>query len=100
MAPRFIEAKKSELARICAAHDISYLGLFGSYARGEQRPDSDVDLLVDFSYQKSLFGVARAINDFEGALDHKIDLVIRRSLKKPRLIANIQRDLVTLYEQR
>ena len=99
MSPRFIETKRSELARICVEHDISYHGLFGSYARGEQRPDSDVDLLVDFSVKKSLFGVAAAQLDFEDELHRKVDLVIRRSIKKPRLIANINRDLVTLYER-
>ncbi len=36
-------------------HDVSFAGLFGSRARGEERADSDVDILVRFNKQKGLF---------------------------------------------
>ena len=99
MRSNIIESKRSQLARICARHDISYLGLFGSYARGEKRPESDVDLLVDFSARKSLFGVARAHLAFEDLLHQKVDLVIRKNLK-PLIRSHVERDLVALYEER
>lgn len=99
MSPDVIKSKQPQLAHICASHDISYLGLFGSFARGEQRPDSDVDLLVEFTKSISLFQLMRAKLDFEDLLDRDVDIVLRRSLKKPRLIANIEHDLVPLYEQ-
>lgn len=43
-----------KLQNICEANDISYLGLFGSYAVGKQREDSDVDLLVDLVSRKNI----------------------------------------------
>ena len=94
-----IESKRAELARICARHDISYLGLFGSYARGEERPESDVDLLVDFSARKSYFGLANALHEFEHELDRPVDLVIRKNLK-PLIRPYVEHDLITLYEER
>jgi len=40
-------------------YGVRKIGLFGSYARGEQRPDSDLDLLVDFADKKSLLTLVR-----------------------------------------
>ena len=54
---------------------------------------------MDFSTRKTLFDVAAAKNDFEAVLNQAVDIVIRRSLKKPRLIANIKRDVINLYER-
>jgi predicted nucleotidyltransferase len=39
---------EAELADFCRRHQVRELALFGSAARGEMRPDSDIDLLVDF----------------------------------------------------
>ena len=43
-----IELPETEIAGICRRHQVRELSLFGSAARGEMRPDSDIDLLVDF----------------------------------------------------
>ena len=43
-----IELPESAIADICRLHEVKELSLFGSAARGEMRPDSDFDLLVDF----------------------------------------------------
>jgi len=99
MTNEFIQQQRSALARICTKHDISYLGLFGSYARGEQREDSDIDLLVDFDARKTLFGVMRAKIDFEDLLGREVDVAIRKNLK-PLIRPYIEQDLVTLYEKR
>jgi len=39
---------EAEIIEICRRHEVRELSLFGSAARGELRPDSDIDLLVDF----------------------------------------------------
>ncbi len=68
--------------------------IFGSYVRGEQREDSDVDLLVDLPRGLSLFDVAEVKSKLEDALGKKVDLVqyatIKPRLKKYILAEQIQ----------
>jgi len=45
---------KKKIAKFCRDNDVVYLGLFGSYARGEQTKESDIDILVGFNKTKSL----------------------------------------------
>lgn len=50
---------QKSIASTCQKHDIDYLGVFGSTARGEDTPHSDVDLLISFNQPKTLFDLAR-----------------------------------------
>ena len=77
---------------------ISYLGLFGSMARGEETSKSDVDLLIDFSESKTLFDIASIKIYFQDLLGKKVDLVMKDSIK-PIIRPYIEKDLITLYEQ-
>lgn len=51
--------------------------LFGSYSRGEEKPDSDVDILVQYKPESkiSLFGISRIMVELSELLDKKVDLV-------------------------
>ena len=60
---------------------ISYLGLFGSWARGEQRPDSDLDLLVDFDGPIDLYAYVELQEEFGRRLALPVDLGHRPGLK-------------------
>jgi predicted nucleotidyltransferase len=62
-------------------HGIAWLGVFGSYARGEQQPDSDIDLLVEFDPVPGLWAYSNAERELERLLQAKVDLVMRRALK-------------------
>lgn len=68
------EIKKKALP-ILKASKISRSFIFGSYVRGEQREDSDVDLLVEFPKGLTLFDVAEIRYKLEDALGKKVDLV-------------------------
>lgn len=59
--------------------------VFGSYARGEAREDSDVDLLVDISGAdlSGLFAIGGLYNDLEEALGKELDMVTAGSLEQP-----------------
>ena len=57
------------------------IGLFGSYARQEQRPDSDIDLLVDFSEDADLFDLVELKFFLEDLLSHRVDIVPERALR-------------------
>lgn len=58
------------------------LDLFGSVARGEASPDSDVDLLVDFDRPVGLFHFFRVQSRLEEILGCKVDLVMRDAVKR------------------
>lgn len=60
---------------------IKKIGIFGSYARGEQKKRSDVDILVEFFEEPSMFGFIRAERYLTNLLGCKVDLVMKDSLK-------------------
>jgi predicted nucleotidyltransferase len=64
-------------------------------ARGEDRSDSDVDLLADLPPGLSLFGLGRAEADLEAILGTRVDLIPADDLK-PGVRARVERDLVGL----
>lgn len=73
--------------------------LFGSVARGEQTPRSDIDLLVEFSITPTLLEVAHLQRELERLVRKPVDLVTYRSLH-PRIKQRILKDQKILYENR
>lgn len=80
--------------------------VFGSYARGTAREDSDIDLLVDTEGTdlKSMFSLGALYNDFESVLDKEIDMVTvdtldqdTQMLSQRILRANVKKERVVLY---
>ncbi len=63
-------------------YKVKQLGLFGSWVRGEQRAQSDLDILIDFEEYPSLLtfvGIQEELSDYLGL---KVDLVMRSGLKR------------------
>jgi predicted nucleotidyltransferase len=77
------EVDKDDLAALCRRYGVRELSVFGSAARGQARPDSDIDLLVDFlpHAQTGLLDYAGLMLDLERLLGRKVDLVSRNGLK-------------------
>ena len=69
------------------------LGVFGSYVRGLQTEQSDLDLLVSFSKTPSLFKLVDLENYLADELHVKVDLVMKESLK-PRIGERILREVI------
>jgi uncharacterized protein len=90
-----VRAHHDELVDAAAAHGVSNLAVFGSVARGEDRPDSDLDLLADLPAGMGLFGLGRARADLEAIVGTRVDLVPAGDLK-PGVRARVARDLVAL----
>lgn len=88
-----------QVKNICEQSGISYLGLFGSHARGDASADSDVDLLVHYERPVGLLTHAQIQNKFEDLLGTPVDLVFRDSIK-PRIKPYIMQNLKTIYEKR
>ena len=74
--------------------------LFGSYSRGEEREDSDVDVLVKFdrSMPIGLFAYVRMHRELEEKLGCKVDLVEEGTLR-PAAQQTANRDLKVIYER-
>ncbi len=91
------EEIQSELAalkpRLSDKFPISEIGFFGSYARNEQRDDSDLDVLVTFEEPVTLFDLVRLENELTSELGVDVDLVTRDSLK-PQVESRVQNDVV------
>jgi uncharacterized protein len=70
-----------------------HLALFGSAARDEMRPDSDIDVLVEFEGPATFDGYFDLKDYLEGLLCRPVDLVTSKGLK-PRARQHVERDLV------
>ena len=87
----------SGIERFCRENDIAYLGLFGSYAEGKQRKNSDMDILVSFSKSKSLTEFVRIEGAMSRLFRKKIDLVTKNSLS-PFMRKTALQQVKPLYE--
>lgn len=75
-------------------YHVRSLGLFGSYARGDQKENSDLDILVEFD-QPMGFEVVDLYEFLRTVLGMKVDLVTRGAVKRnPDLLRSIEEDLV------
>jgi predicted nucleotidyltransferase len=85
-------ALRAMLPELRARYGVSYLGVFGSWARGEQTPTSDLDLLVDFERPPPGWGEIELELELERRLGLDVDLVPRRRLK-PFIGARVLREV-------
>jgi predicted nucleotidyltransferase len=70
-----LKQKRHEILAIAAKHGVSDVRVFGSAVHGEDRPDSDIDLLVKRDTQISWWFPAGFIADLERLLDRRVDVV-------------------------
>ena len=93
---RIVRQRRRELIAAAQAHGVSHVRVFGSVARGEDRPGSDVDLLVDLPPGLGLLGFGRLLDDLERILDGaKVDLVPATDLK-PEIRDRVEREALPL----
>jgi predicted nucleotidyltransferase len=70
-----IENRRDDVRAIAERHGARRLRVFGSVARGESRPDSDIDFLVEFEPGRSLLDQAALLLDLQDLLGLKVDVV-------------------------
>lgn len=78
-----------------ACYGVRLTGVVGSVARGEERPDSDIDLIYEVTGQPSLFDIAAVSNQLEDIFGRPVDLVDPRGLR-PSGRAFMLEDLVSV----
>jgi len=82
---------RSERDRLFDKHALTSMAVFGSAARGEQGPDSDVDIMVEFDTTKD-YDFLELAEELQELLKRKVDLVVRKGVR-PWYMATIERDL-------
>jgi predicted nucleotidyltransferase len=89
---------ESEIAAICRRYQVKELCVFGSAARGEMRPESDIDLLVDFlpEARPGLLGLSAMMREFSGLLGRRVDLAVKPALK-PYVRTSVLADSHVIY---
>src|SRR5271157_2214792 len=92
------QVDEARLAELCRRYQVQELSFFGSAARGDMRPDSDIDLLVAFlpDAETDLVDYAGLMLELSHLLGRKVDLVSKNGLK-PLIRASVLQEARLLY---
>ena len=91
-----LRVDSEKLKSVCHKYGVSTLSIFGSTARGDRRPDSDVDILVTFSTRIGLVGIVALERELSEILGQKVDLVTEAAIS-PYLRERILKDRQIFY---
>jgi predicted nucleotidyltransferase len=92
---RLLQSNRSHILELAARHGARNVRVFGSFARGEAGPDSDIDFLVECGPHTSPFFPGGLLMDLEELLGRKVDIVTERGLH-PYLRDKILREAIAL----
>jgi predicted nucleotidyltransferase len=90
-----LELNRTEVLRVAARHGARNVRVIGSVARGEARPDSDLDLLVDLDEGRSLLDHAALMLELGRLLGRKVDVATERGLR-PRVRDRVLAEAIPL----
>jgi uncharacterized protein len=93
-----LQVDEAMLAHVCRRYHVRELSVFGSAARGEMRPDSDIDLLVEFipNAKADLFDYSGLMLDLTSLIGRRVDLVSKHGLK-PLIRESVLKEARVLY---
>ena len=92
-----IRAKRDEIYAIARTHKAEKLWVFGSCARKEETPESDVDFLVKFNGSVGLFEFSRFEQEMAMQIGRKVDLISSTALERsPCFAYNVKKEMVAL----
>ena len=89
-----LRSLRSEIYEIARKHKAAKVYVFGSCARKEETPGSDVDFIAEFGPHSSLFDIGGLQYDLQKFLGCKVDLIPSDSLKDDSFAANARKDMV------
>lgn len=94
---KIIKENKEEILRIAKKYGAKNLEIFGSVVQGTDKPDSDIDILLDLEAGRTLLDHAALMCELEELLGRKVDIVTRKGIKK-RIRERVFREAVPLCE--
>ena len=71
---------QARITKILKKNDVKKAGLFGSFARGKAKKNSDIDLVIEFRGKKSLFDLVGLKIELEESIHRNVDIVTYKSL--------------------
>jgi uncharacterized protein len=92
---KLLRDKRDEILQIAASHGARDVRVFGSMARGEAGPDSDIDILVKLDPGRSLLDLVAIKQDLEDLIGCEVDVVTEASIS-PYIRAEVLREAVSL----
>lgn len=92
------EEQKNIIIEVLQPYNPKMIGIFGSFARNENKYNSDLDILVEFRNTVNLLDIIGAEIKLSELLGLKVDLVTRRSVP-PRLAPHIDKDLQKIFHE-
>jgi len=96
-----IKKVKEKLTEICQANDLVFLAIFGSFVKGKQTKNSDIDIAIEFDKNKpkSLFDLVHLEYELEKIFKRKVDVGIFSSIS-PYIIDEVKKEMKVIYEKR
>ena len=85
------------MQKICQTYDITHLSLFGSFAKGTQNAQSDIDLLIEFGRPTGLFTFVQIQDELTETFGRPLDLVTPKFIS-PHFRDDVLRDKLVIYE--
>jgi predicted nucleotidyltransferase len=92
---KLLERHRLDILRIAREHGARRTRVFGSFARGEEGPDSDLDVLVDLEPGRDLLDIVAIKQDLEALLGCKVDVVTERAVS-PYIRETVLKEAATL----
>lgn len=85
-----------KIARLLEEQGAKKIAIFGSYVRGEEKPESDIDILVEFKERKSLLEFVKIERELSQSVGIKVDLLTEKAIS-PYLIDRIKSEMEVIY---
>ena len=85
-----------KLADLLKDRGASKIAVFGSYVKEKENPDSDIDVIVEFTKRKTLLELVRIEREVSDALGIKVDLLTEKSIS-PYMIDSIKNEMKVIY---
>ena len=91
-----LHSLRREIYEIARKHKADKVYVFGSCARKEETPDSDIDFIAEFAPHSSLFDIGGLQYDLQKFLGCKVDLIPEDSLADDAFAANARKEMILL----